>query len=305
MPANSGLPPFHKRDVGVHAGAVIGEQRLGHEGDGFVVLLGDVLDDVLVDHDLIAHADQFVELHIDFALAGSGDFVMLGFDIDAAIDHGLHHFVADVHQGVGRRHGEVAFLVADLVAEVGILDATTVPFAFDAIEMVVAFVWTVVESDVVEDEELGFGADEAGVGDAGALKVVDGFAGDVAGVAGVIFAGDGVLDVADHHERGERGERIDEGGFGLGDDEHIALVNRLPSADAGAVEAEAVFENVFVELVDGDGEMLPEAGKIHETQIDGLHIFLAAQSQHFFGLHSNLPFVEIDVTKMVNRIPEY
>ena len=35
---------------------------------------------------------------------------------------------------------------------------------------------------------------------------------------------------------------------GLRHDEHVALVDRLPAADAGAVEAEAVFEHVFVEL---------------------------------------------------------
>jgi hypothetical protein len=45
------------------------------------------------------------------------------------------------------------------------------------------------------------------------------------------------------------GERIDERRLGLRQDEHVALVDRLPAADAGAVEAEAVFEDVFVQLV--------------------------------------------------------
>ena len=62
---------------------------------------------------------ELVEPQIDFALAGGGDFVMLGFDVEPALDHRDHHFVADVHQGIGGRHGEVAFLVTELVAEVG------------------------------------------------------------------------------------------------------------------------------------------------------------------------------------------
>ena len=91
--------------------------------------------------------------------------------------------------GVGRRHGEVAFLVAQLVAEVGLalrrVILAAVPLAFVAIEVEVAAVGRLVEADVVEDEELGLGADEAGVGDAGALQVVDRLAGDVARDRGV------------------------------------------------------------------------------------------------------------------------
>ena len=41
-------------------------------------------------------------------------------------------------KAIGRRHGEVAFLVADLVAEVRLLVAAAVPGAFDAVEEVVA-----------------------------------------------------------------------------------------------------------------------------------------------------------------------
>ena len=94
---------------------------------------------------------------------------------------------------------------------------------------------------------------------------------------------------------GSVGERIEEGRLGLRHDEHVALVDRLPAADAGAVEAQAVFEHVFVELVDGDREVLPQAGKIHEPQIDRLDVLFAAQRQNFFGLHSNLPFYEMNV----------
>ncbi len=64
-------------------------------------------------------------------------------------------------------------------------------------------------------------------------------------------------------------ERIDEGGFGLWQDEHVGLVDGLPAADAGAVEAEPLLEDRLVEGLGRDGEVLPQAGKVHETQIDG------------------------------------
>ena len=91
-------------------------------------------------HHLVGHLHQVLEAQVDFALAGGGHFVVLGFDVDAAIDHGLHHLVADVHHLVGRRHGEIAFLVAELVAQVRAFLAAAVPLAFDAVDVVIAFV---------------------------------------------------------------------------------------------------------------------------------------------------------------------
>ena len=82
-----------------------------------------------------------------------------------------------------------------------------------------------------------------------------------------------------------RGEGIEKGGLGLGHDEHVALVDRLPAADARAVEAQAVFEHVLVQLADRNGEVLPQAGEIHEPQVDRLDFLFATQGQDFFGSH--------------------
>ena len=89
---------------------------------------------------LSAMRDQVVELQVDLRLAGGGHLVVLGLDVHAAVDHRLHHLVADVHHLVGGRDGEVAFLVAELVAQVGRLLAAAVPLALDAVEEVVAAV---------------------------------------------------------------------------------------------------------------------------------------------------------------------
>ena len=91
------------------------------------------------------------------------------------------------------------------------------------------------------------------------------------------------------HSVGIVGERIDERRLGLRHDEHVALVDRLPAADAGAVEAEAVLEHVLVELVDGDREVLPEAGKVHEPQVDRLDVPLATHRQDRLRSHSHDP----------------
>ena len=86
--------------VGVHAGPVVAKQRLGHEGDRLVVALGHVLDDVLVQHHVVAHGHQRVEPQVDLGLARSGHFVVLFFDFQPAILHDHDHLVADVHQCV-------------------------------------------------------------------------------------------------------------------------------------------------------------------------------------------------------------
>ena len=195
--------------------------------------------------------------------------------------------------GIGRRHREVAFLVAQLVAEVGFalrrIVFAAIPLAFFAIEEEVAAVRRLVEADVVEDEELGFGADEAGVGDAGALQIVDRLAGDVARIARVVFARDRVLHVADDAERGDHGERIDERRIGLRQQQHVALVDRLPAADAGAVEAEAVFKRFFFELRNGNREVLPDAGEVHEPHVDCFDVALATHRQNRLRCHSHDP----------------
>jgi len=45
-------------------------------------------------------------------LAGGRDFVMLSFDLQAAVDHRLHHFIAQIHQLIGRRARKIALFVA-------------------------------------------------------------------------------------------------------------------------------------------------------------------------------------------------
>ena len=176
------------------------------------LLDGDVLDDVLEPLQGVAHAEQRVEAHVDLALAAGGDFVVHGLDGHADALQDFDHLVAQVDHGVGRRAGEVALLVARLVAEVGELFAAGVPAAFDRVDRVEGLVGAGGVADVVEDEEFRLRAEVGGVGNAGRLQVGFGLLGDEARVAGVAFLGDRVDDVADQAQGRDLDERVDLGG---------------------------------------------------------------------------------------------
>ena len=183
VPREQRLAVLPDRLVAVHARAVVLEQRLRHERDRLAVAAGDVLDAVLVDHQLVAHLDDRAELHVDLGLAAGRHLVVLGLDLDAALLHLEAHLGADVLQRVHRRDREVALLVARLVAEVrtaGVLLAAGVPAALDRVEEVEAAVRARLEARRIEDEELGLGPEVDGVADARALQVVGRLLGDVA-----------------------------------------------------------------------------------------------------------------------------
>ena len=180
----------------VHAGAVVAENRLGHEGRGHPMAHGHVLDDVFVPGQPVGHLGQRLEAHVDFSLTCGRDFVMLLLDADAHALHLEHHLGADVLQGVHGRYREIAGLVLDLVAEVrAFLDGAllaAVPVTFVGIDEVVAGILRGIEAQRIEDEKLRLGAEERRVADAGGLEVRLGLARDVARVARVVGAGDGI-----------------------------------------------------------------------------------------------------------------
>src|ERR1035438_5096886 len=76
------------------------------------------------------------------------------------------------------------------------------------------------------------------------------------GVALVSLFGDRVFDVAVHHQRGRFGERIHKGGVGIGDQQHVAFVDRRPSADTRSIHTEALFEAAHFQLADRAGNKI-------------------------------------------------
>ena len=149
--------------MAVHARAVVAEQRLRHERRGLAVLPGDVLDHVLVGHDLVGHARQRPEAHVDLALAAGRDLVVVELARDPEPLEREHHLGAHVVERVARAGREVALLRPHGVAEAG---RARVPVALRRVDLVVRAVDGHVVRDGVEDEELALGPEVRRVRDA-------------------------------------------------------------------------------------------------------------------------------------------
>ncbi len=84
------------RLVAVHPRAVVAEDRLRHERRRLAGALRGVADDVLVHHQLVGHPRQGREAHVDLALAGGGDLVMVVLAHDAELLEDQHHLGAEL-----------------------------------------------------------------------------------------------------------------------------------------------------------------------------------------------------------------
>ena len=197
--------------------------------------------------------------------------MVVALDVQPALDHDLHHLAAQILVMIRGRNREVAFLVTRPVAEVVLLPAT-VPAALFGVDEVIARMLILIEADVVEDEELSLGPEIGRVGDARVLQVQLGLLGDPARIALVVLARDRVHRVGDHDQRRRLAERIHDGRIRVRHQEHVALVDGCPGADAGAVEAVTFFEDVFVQFADGVRDVMPQTGDVAKAQVDLLGV---------------------------------
>ena len=97
----------------------------------------------------------------------------------------------------------------------------------------------------------------------------------VARVAAVGLTRDRVVDEEVDVQRLVRAERVDERAVGVGQQQHVRLVDRLEAADRRAVEAQAVGERVLAERRRRDGEVLHDAGQVAEADVDELDVVVA------------------------------
>src|SRR5919199_1194324 len=56
-------------------------------------------------------------------------------------------------------------------------------------------------------------------------------------------------------------------------------MNPLKAPDRRAVKADSLFENVFLQLTEGNRKVLPDTRKIDEAEIDDLHPLVASERQ--------------------------
>jgi hypothetical protein len=192
------------------------------------VLARDVLDDVLVGHDLVGHAREGREAEVDLALAAGCHLVVVELARDAEALEREHHLGAEVVESVRRRRWEVALLGARGVAEPRLAG---VPVPLGGVDQVVRGVRAEVVVHLVEDEELALGAEVRGVGDPARAQVLLGAAGDAARVLRVGRARDRVGDLAHERERRSLGRGVEDRGRRVRHEEHVRVLDRLPAAD--------------------------------------------------------------------------
>src|SRR5262245_24296488 len=103
---------------------------------------------------------------------------------------------------------------------------------FRTIDEVKGGITRVVVTDLIENKELGLGSEECRVCNPGAMQVSLGFFGNPTRIAIVRLSGDWIDNGADQAEGRLRVKDIDPSGGRIGDDEHVAGVDRTPATDA-------------------------------------------------------------------------
>ncbi|VXB56721.1 conserved hypothetical protein [Arthrobacter sp. 8AJ] len=276
------LATVPQRLVAVHARAVVAEDRLRHEGHRLAPGVSGVLDDVLELLQVIGSVGEGGELVVDLGLAGGSNFVVAALDLEAGFVQGNTHGVAQVSLLVGGGDREVTALDGGLVAQVAAFFlAAAVPVGFFGVDLVEAALGGGLVLDVVEHEELGFGSEECGVGDAGGGQVGLGLLGHAAGVAVVRVTGARVDDREVQREGLLHAEGVQERGGDVRDQLHVRFGDALESADGGTVEELSVDEEISVNTLRGDVKVLLDTRKVGEADIDELYIFVLDELEDF------------------------
>jgi hypothetical protein len=145
-------------------------------------------------------------------------------------------------------------------------------------------------ADVVEDEELGLGAEIDRVADTQRLGVVQRRLGDRARIAVVGAAVVRVHHVAEQRHGRLLVERVDDGAVQVRTQLHVGLVDRLPAGDGRAVEHGAVGQEVVIDHVDVEGHVLHLPAHVGEAHVDVFDFLFLDLGQDVGGLlHGDFP----------------
>src|SRR5262249_26337298 len=157
--------------------------------------------DVFEEHDVVGGAQKGRKPKVNFALASGSYFVMMHLRLDPDRLQVLDDVRPEIVKRVDRRHRNISFLMSHPVAEVFVL-ASRVPDAFRGLKVITGSVDLILIADIVEDEEFGFGAEVAVVGDAGEAQVSFGALSDGSRVHFISVSGDRIDGIAKQAECG-------------------------------------------------------------------------------------------------------
>ena len=137
---------------------------------------------------------------------------MVAFDVDADLAEDRRDRISDVDQGVERRDRHIALFRPNVVAVVSAQLArfsARVPMALFRIDHESGRILVIVISSLVKYKELGLGADEDRIGNAGELQVALGPLCYRSRIQPVAFLCDRVHGVGNQAERRVLGKRVD------------------------------------------------------------------------------------------------
>ncbi|RMR21496.1 hypothetical protein ALP89_05683 [Pseudomonas syringae pv. persicae] len=267
---------FGDGHVHVHARTVVTVQRLWHEGRGAAVSVSNVVNNVLQGLNFVSLLDQRIELHADFVLASGRHFVVVNFN-------GLAHFFQSVAHGgtdfvvmVKRRNREVTTFDARAVAFVAAFHVLVGhPRTLFRVDLEHGTGDVGFEFHFVEDEEFWLRTCEYGVTDTGGLQVFLGATSNGAWVTVVTLHGRRFDDVAHQNQGRLFGERIQNCGFVVRQQDHVGGFDAFPARDGGAVEHLADFEEVvFQRIASWHGHVVLRTFSVREAQINPLNVMI-------------------------------
>src|SRR5690625_4639504 len=229
--------------MGVHTGAAIASQWLGHKGGGLSVGLSGVANDVLERLHIIASMQQVGVLVVDLLDTTGGYFVVETFNLKADFLQVVHNVIAHRNGLVIRSDREITIINTNLVAAVraaihhGFL--ARAPPSLIRIHVVERMVDAGGIAHRIEYVELRLSADGTGVRDAGFFQIRLRILRDGARVAAVGGLGEWIANKKLHVESLVITERIDICGFWIRDQNHVRFIYRGESRDGGAIESKA------------------------------------------------------------------
>ncbi len=151
----------------MHPRPVIGLDRLGHEGCGLAIGVGNLMHDIFVDLHPVGGLHQRAEGQSQFMLR-CGDFVVVFVTRKAHFEHRGDHFAADIDGAVDRRDREITTLGARAVAHVAaVIFLRSVARQFDIVDRKARSGIAIFKPHIVEHEEFSLGADIDGITDPG------------------------------------------------------------------------------------------------------------------------------------------